>query len=78
MGAGACIGAITEKGESVRLIPYNADPHDGANSEYNVGDIWKITAEPVPETALIPPHNENIIVREKHRLHVTKRYKKVW
>ena len=72
MGSGACIGAITEKGESVRLIPYNADPHDGANSEYNVGDIWKITAEPVPEAALIPPHNEDIIVREKHRLHVTK------
>ncbi len=72
MGSGACIGAITENGESVRLIPYDADPHDGANNEYNVGDIWEITAEPVPETALIPPHNENIIVREKHRLYVTK------
>ena len=72
MGAGACIGAITETGESVRLIPFNADPHDGANNEYNVGDIWEITAEPVPETALIPPHNENITVREKSRLHVAK------
>ena len=72
MGGGACIGAITEKGKSVRLIPYNADPHDGANKEYNVGDIWEIAAEPVPETVLIPPHNEDIIVREKHRLHVTK------
>ena len=75
MGAGACIGAITEKGESVRLIPYNADPHDGANNEYNVGDIWEITAEPVPETALIPPHNEDIIVREKRRLHTTENTK---
>jgi len=72
MGLGACIGAITETGESVRLVPYNADPHDGANNEYNVGDIWEITTEPVPETALIPPHNENIIVREKYRLHVAK------
>ena len=72
MGSGACIGAITEKGESVRLIPFNADPHDGANREYEVGDIWEITAEPIPETARIPPHNENIIVRKKHRLHVTK------
>ena len=70
MGGGACIGAITEKGESVRLIPFNADPHDGANREYEVGDIWEITAE--PETSLIPPHNENIIVREKQRLHSTK------
>ena len=70
MGSGACIGAITEKGESVRLIPFNADPHDGANREYEVGDIWEISAE--PEISLIPPHNENIVVREKRRLRTTK------
>ncbi len=70
MGGGACIGAITEKGDSVRLIPFNADPHDGANQEYNVGDIWEITGE--PETPLIPPHNENFVVHKKHRLHTTK------
>ena len=69
MGGGACIGAITEKGESVRLIPFNADPHDGANREYEVGDIWEITAK--PETPLIPPHNENIVVHQKQRLHST-------
>ena len=63
MGSGACIGAITEKGESVRLIPYNANPHDGANREYEVGDIWEISAK--PETPLIPPHNENTIVDKK-------------
>lgn len=65
MGMGACIGAITETGQSVRLIPFNADPHDGANSEYEVGDIWDIQAEPVPETELIPPHTENIVVHKK-------------
>ena len=70
MGAGACIGAITEKGKSVRLIPYNADPHDGANREYEIGDIWEISAE--PETSLIPPHNEDIVVHKKSRLHTTK------
>ncbi len=70
MGGGACIGAITETGESVRLIPFNADPHDGANQEYNVGDIWEITG--TPETSLIPPHNENFVVHKKHRLHTTK------
>ena len=67
MGGGACIGAITETGKSVRLIPFNADPHDGANREYEVGDIWEITAQ--PETPLIPPHNENIVVHQKQRLH---------
>ena len=70
MGGGACIGGITETGKSVRLIPFNADPHDGANREYNVGDIWEITAK--PETSLIPPHNENIVVYEKHLLHPAK------
>lgn len=69
MGSGACIGAITEKGESVRLVPFNADPHDGANREYEVGDIWEITGE--PETSLIPPHNENFVVHKKSRLHTT-------
>lgn len=70
MGGGACIGAITETGESVRLIPFNADPHDGANREYEVGDIWEITGE--PETSLIPPHNENFVVHKKSRLHTAK------
>lgn len=70
MGSGACIGAITETGESVRLIPFNEDPHDGANREYEVGDIWDITGE--PETLLIPPHNENFVVHRKSRLHTTK------
>ena len=72
MGGGACIGAITETGESVRLIPHNADPHDGANREYNVGDVWKITAEPVPETSLVPPHVEDIVVHKKSRVHTAK------
>ena len=70
MGGGACIGAITENGESVRLIPFNEDPHDGANQEYEVGDVWKISAEPA--TSLIPPHNENIVVYDRQHLLNTK------
>ena len=73
MGKGACIGAITEKGESVRLAPFNADPHEGANREYEVGDIWEITGE--LETPLIPPHNENFVVHKKSRLHTTENTK---
>ncbi len=69
MGSGACIGGITEIGESVRLIPLNADPHDGANREYEIGDIWEITGE--PETSLIPPHNENFVVHSQLRLYRT-------
>ena len=66
MGGGACIGAITEQGESVRLVPFDADPHDGANLEYDIGSIWEISSEAA--TSLIPPHNENIIVVEKEYL----------
>ena len=70
MGGGACIGAITEAGESVRLIPFNEDPHDGANREYEVGDVWEISAKPA--TSLIPPHNENVVVDKKQHLLITK------
>ena len=69
MGGGACIGAITEEGESVRLIPFNADPHDGANREYEVGDVWEVSS--IPATSLIPPHNENVVVYEKRHLLTT-------
>ncbi len=66
MGSGACIGAITEDGKSVRLMPYGADPHDGANREYEVGDVWEISAASASQLA--PPHTEDIVVYEKSRL----------
>ncbi len=71
MGSGACIGGITETGQSVRLVPFGADSHDGANMEYNVGDIWEI--EGIPETPLRPPHTENFVVHEKSLLRRTER-----
>ena len=70
MGGGACIGAITEDGKSVRLMPYNADSHDGANRVYEVGDVWEISAEPASQLA--PPHTEDIVVYEKGRLREAK------
>ncbi|MDE0299760.1 MAG: RecQ family ATP-dependent DNA helicase [Candidatus Poribacteria bacterium] len=70
MGSGACIGAITEDGKSVRLIPYGADPHDGANREYEIGDVWEICAKPASQLA--PPHTEDIVVYNKNRLREAK------
>ena len=66
MGKGACIGGITQDGESVRLIPADIDVHDGAGQEYEVGDLWEVEATPAPD--IIPPHVENIIVHKKRRL----------
>ena len=66
MGKGACIGGITQDGESVRLIPADIDVHDGAGQEYEVGDLWEVEATPASD--ITPPHVENIIVHKKHRL----------
>lgn len=66
MRSGVCIGAITEEGESVRLNPLNEDPSDSANQEYQVGDVWEISF--TPATSLIPPHIEDVVVSERHRL----------
>ena len=66
MGSGACIGGITQNGESVRLISADMDAHDGAGLEYEVGDVWEIEATPAPD--ITPPHVEDIIVHRKRRL----------
>lgn len=66
MGGGACIGALSLDGRSLRLIAPDAEFNDHFNQEYAVGDVWDIETRP-PDT-LIPPHTENVIVRRKHRL----------
>ncbi len=66
MGSGACIGAVTFDGRSLRLIAPDAATNDHFNLEYNVGDVWEIEAEPDPD--IIPPHTENVIVRGKRKL----------
>ena len=65
-GAGACIGAITFDGQSVRLIAADAETNERAGLEYGVGEVWELQSRPA--TALMPPHNENIIVCQKRQL----------
>lgn len=65
-GSGACVGGITFDGRSVRLIPASGDTHEGANMEYNVGDVWEV--DTVAPEQVVPPHVENIVVRSKRRL----------
>ena len=66
MGSGACIGGITQAGDSVRLISADMDAHDGAGLEYEIGDVWEIEVTPAPD--ITPPHVEDIIVHRKRRL----------
>ena len=54
MYSGFCIGAITEKGHSLRL---------DSDSEYEVGQIWDI--EYTSMTQRKPPHTEDVIVNSK-------------
>ncbi len=65
-GHGACVGGITFEGRSVRLIPAVGDTHDGANMEYNVGEVWEVEATPIDP--LVPPHVENILVHRAQRM----------
>lgn len=64
--AGACIGAITPEGRSLRLVAANAATDERAGLEYNVGEVWEIEA--APDAALVPPHVENVIVIHKRCL----------
>lgn len=66
MRGGACIGAISVEGKSVRLIAHDMASNDHFNLEYQIGDVWEIHADP-PED-LIPPHIENIVVRSRRLL----------
>ena len=65
-GAGACVGGITLDGRSVRLIAADAASNERAGREYEIGEVWEIDGAPPGE--LIPPHVENIVVRDKRRL----------
>jgi ATP-dependent DNA helicase RecQ len=65
-GAGACVGGITEDGHSVRLIACDAASNERAGLEYEVGEVWEIDS--APDSDIVPPHVENIIVRRARRL----------
>jgi ATP-dependent DNA helicase RecQ len=65
-GNGACIGAISSTGQSLRLEAANAATDETAGMEYEVGEVWEIEGQPAAE--VIPPHVENFTVFSKRRL----------
>lgn len=65
-GAGACIGAITFDGQSVRLLGADADRNEQAGLEYNVGEVWEVVG--APATSTVAPHTENWLVQRKTKL----------
>jgi ATP-dependent DNA helicase RecQ len=70
-GGGACVGAITEQGRSVRLIAADAETNEHAGLEYEVGDVWEIESRPDPQ--IVPPHVENIIITWARKVDRSKR-----
>jgi ATP-dependent DNA helicase RecQ len=65
-GSGACVGGITETGQSVRLIAHGAAHNERAGLEYEVGEVWEVDSTIDP--GIIPPHVENTIVYRARRL----------
>jgi ATP-dependent DNA helicase RecQ len=66
MGSGACVGALTFDGRSLRLIAADRETNDQFNMDFQVGEVWEIETQPDPE--IIPPHIENVVVTHKRRL----------
>jgi len=66
MGSGACIGALTFDGRSLRLVAVDRDTNDQFNMDYQVGEVWEIDI--TEDHEIIPPHIENVIVKEKRFL----------
>lgn len=66
MSRGACIGALTFEGRSMRLIAKDRETNEQFNQEYQVGDVWDIDI--VKDQEIIPPHVENVIVNKKQYL----------
>ncbi|MBN1669233.1 MAG: DNA helicase RecQ, partial [Anaerolineales bacterium] len=66
MGSGACVGALTFEGHSLRLIAADQAFNDRFNLDYQVGEVWEI--ETRPDLEVTPPHVENVIVTTKRRL----------
>jgi ATP-dependent DNA helicase RecQ len=64
-GDGTCVGGITFRGVSVRLLPWEPeDEHDA--QVYQVGDVWEIRGER-PATLRLP-HTEDARVRTRERV----------
>jgi ATP-dependent DNA helicase RecQ len=64
MGHGACVGALTFNGRSLRLYPPDKENNERFNQEYEVGSVWELTRYEQP-AEIISPHIETIIVHEK-------------
>jgi len=64
-GGGACIGAISFDGRSLRLVaPAGANERWGL--DFDVGGVWEIEGT-LPEQ-VVPPHVEDLVVTQRRRL----------
>jgi len=66
MGSGACIGALSFSGRSLRLVASDRETNEHFNMDYQVGQVWEVETCEDPE--IVPPHTENVIVKRKRLL----------
>ncbi len=61
-----CIGALSEEGESLRLIYNQGNRFHPHNTEYKIGGLWNIDYS--RSTKIINPHVEDVLVNSKKYL----------
>lgn len=71
MGGGrVCVGALSDEGESLRLMNQNRRSDVASESFYRIGEWWKITCDPCGEQK--PPHLEDVAVAESSKIKTEK------
>ncbi len=68
MGSGICLGGIVLVNDrSVRLLPKTGYTH-AKSTPFELGDIWNLNLQELPENATVTPHTED--VRVFHKAHI--------
>lgn len=65
-GHGFCLGAISETGQSLRLLFPDSTTGKWTSVDYDVGEIWDVETTPTPNP--LPPHIEDCLVVGAKRL----------
>ena len=75
MGSGICLGGIQlTNSRSVRLLPKTGYTH-AKNTSFNLGEIWDLELQEVPESDTITPHTEDVRVIRKAQVKTLSRRK---
>ena len=61
-----CVGALSERGENLRLLNNGCTPDMDRHCLFHVGEMWQIACSPCGERK--PPHVEDVAVSEAEKI----------